>query len=240
MIPLVLVPGHLCDARLYAPQIAALPADVELRIADTGRDATLFGMAERILSDVPGRFMIAGLSLGGMVAMEAMAAAPDRVLGAGLWSTDPLPASEKEVGWRAHMKKGVTAEGLDYFVGRFAANFYRHDAELSARLLPDSTAMMLEAPLAMYLTQSDALDTRRDMRQMLDGWAGPVELAVGTEDRICPPAPHHDLAARLPGAALTEIPGCGHISTLEAPEAVNVSLLRLIDRVRSSLAEGGR
>ncbi|MEL6680120.1 MAG: alpha/beta fold hydrolase [Pseudomonadota bacterium] len=229
MMPLVLVPGHLCDARVYAPQIAALSGTADVIIAETGRDNSIALMAERVLQDAPEQFVIAGLSMGGMVAMEVMLRAPERVLGAALWSTDPHAASDKERAWRAAMKAGVAQHGLAHFVDRFAAAFYRHDDDVSGRLLAPSRTMMLDTPVDVYERQAEALDGRREMIAALEGWAGPVEIVVGAEDRICPPEPHRTLARALPGGSLSVVPGCGHISTLEAPGVVTASLRRLFN-----------
>ena len=54
---------------------------------------------------------------------------------------------------------------------------------------------------------------------------------MGAEDRVCPPRLHRKLAEALADAVLTEIPGCGHIATLEAPETVTDRLRSLADRI---------
>ena len=95
MATVVLVPGHLCDASLYAPQRAAL-AGHEVVLADTRSDDTIGAMADRLLESAPERFVVAGLSMGGMVAMEVMARAPGRLLGACLMDTDPTAARPRE------------------------------------------------------------------------------------------------------------------------------------------------
>jgi pimeloyl-ACP methyl ester carboxylesterase len=158
--------------------------------------------------------------------MEVVARAPDRVLGACLMDTDPTPAREREVAWR----HGLLDESFETYVDTFVGRFYVHDAEVAARLGPGTRARMLATPERVARAQVRALDTRRDMVPLIAGFAGPVEVAVGAEDRVCPPRLHARLAAALPGARLTEIPGCGHIATLERPEAVNERLADLLSR----------
>ena len=226
MVAIVLVPGHLCDASIYAPQVETL-AGHEVTLADTGADDTIGGMADRLLAAAPDRFAIAGLSMGGMVAMEVIARAPDRVLGACLMDTDPTPARDREIAWR----EGLLDQGFETYVDTFVGRFFAHDAEIAARLGPETRTRMLATPEPVARAQARALDSRRDMVPLIAGFPGPVEIVVGAEDRICPPKLHAPLAATLPGARLTEIAGCGHIATLERPAEVNGRLAALLARI---------
>lgn len=222
----VLVPGHLCDDWIYAPQRAVL-AGHEVVLADTTRDDTIGGMADRLLAAVPGPFVVGGLSMGGMVAMEVMARAPERVLGACLMDTDPTAARVREIEWRA----GLLDAGLEAYVETFVGRFYLHDVAAAARLGAETRALMLATPEPVARAQASALDTRREMVPLIAGFPRPVEIVVGAEDRVCPPILHAPLAEALLAARLTEIPGCGHIATLEKPKAVNARLAALLDRL---------
>ena len=197
-----------------------------MTVADTGADDTIGGMAVRLLAQVPDRFVIVGLSMGGMVAMEVIARAPDRVLGACLMDTDPTPARGREIAWRA----GLLDEGFETYVDTFVGRFYAHDAASAARLGPGTRERMLATPEAVARAQARALDRRRDMLPLIAGFPAPVEVVVGAEDRVCPSKLHGPLAAALPDGRLTEIPGCGHIATLERPAAVNERLAALLAR----------
>ncbi|RED18730.1 alpha/beta fold hydrolase [Pontivivens insulae] len=218
---LVLVPGHLCDARLYAPQLADYP---DALVADVTRDDTVVGMAARLLDMAPATFSLAGLSMGGMVAMEVMRQAPDRVTSALLLATDPTPAREKEVAWRADMNDA----GLPAFARTFSQMFFAHDADCATRLRPDAEAMMIEMGGALYLRQSHALNTRPDLREAMASCSVPTLILAGSEDRICPPRLHHDLADTMLNAQLQVIEGCGHIITLERPDRVNAALGQIV------------
>ncbi|MDT8345481.1 MAG: alpha/beta fold hydrolase [Thermohalobaculum sp.] len=230
-LPIVWVPGHLCGAWLYAPQLARFGAAHPTVVADTLQDDDLGAMAERLLAMAPPEFVIAGLSMGGMVAMEAMARAPGRIAGAVLMDTDPTPARPKECAWRADLLAQARRAGLAAYVDRFVPGFVAHDAGVAARLGPLVRTMMLETPLDVALAQARALDRRRDMLGPISGFAGPVEVIVGAADRICPPRLHPPIAASLAQAVLSELPGVGHIATLEAPEAVNARIAALLDRL---------
>ena len=225
MVAVVLVPGHLCTAEwLYAAQMEAL-AGREVVVADTARDDTIGAMADRLLAVAPEHFVIAGLSMGGMVAMEVMARAPQRVLAACLMDTDPTAARPREVEWR----NALLAQGLPTYVEAFTSRFFLHSDEDTARLGPTIRDAMLATPEPVARAQAHALDTRREMAPLIAGFPRPVEILVGADDRVCPPRLHEPLVDVLPAARLTTIENCGHIATLECASDVNTHLVRLID-----------
>ncbi|QPH55506.1 alpha/beta fold hydrolase [Pontivivens ytuae] len=221
---LILVPGHLCDARLYAPQLERFP---EATVAEVTQDDSIAGMADRLLARAPERFAIAGLSMGGMVAMQVMATAPERVTGACLIATDPTPARNKEKAWRAEQQAAVRAQGLGTFIDTFSNAFFAHDPEVAARLGAPVRAMMADTPEAIYRRQSTALDTRPDLRPAMAACPVPTQIVVGSEDRICPPKLHHALADTMPDATLTVIEGCGHLASLERADIVSAAIARI-------------
>ena len=99
LTPLVFLPGMMCDERLFGPQIAALSADREVRFAPISDHDTVQALAAEVLANAPPNFALAGLSMGGIVAMEVVAQAPDRVEKIALLDTNPraeLPAVELE------------------------------------------------------------------------------------------------------------------------------------------------
>ncbi|WP_185803552.1 alpha/beta fold hydrolase [Pontivivens nitratireducens] len=222
---LILIPGHLCDHRLYAPQIAEFD---DVHVADVTRDDDIGAMADRVLANAPDRFDLGGLSMGGMVAMEVMARAPERVRSACLMATDPTAARDKEKEWRAGQQAAVRASGLAAFSEPFQAMFFAHDPSVGERLSETVAQMSDATDEATYHRQSAALNGRRAMLEHLDRCTMPVEVIVGTEDRICPPKLHESLAQALPAARLTQIEGCGHLVSLERPDIVNSALRRVL------------
>src|SRR5215467_3437897 len=78
-LPVVLIPGLNCSARLYAEQIPALWRFGPVQVADHTRDDTMAAIAERILAAAPPRFALAGLSMGGYIALEIVRHAPQRI-----------------------------------------------------------------------------------------------------------------------------------------------------------------
>jgi pimeloyl-ACP methyl ester carboxylesterase len=219
----------MCGPALYAPQRAAL--DRADSVADVGRDDTVAAMAERLLAEAPERFVIAGLSMGGMVAMEVMVRAPERVAGALLMDTDPRSARPVEQAWRADEMADLRAQGPAGYIARFVAKFTAHDPGAAALLGPAMRVQMAQTPVAVIEAQGRALDGRRDLLAALEGFAAPVEVVVGSEDRVCPVRLHTALVEICADAVLTVIPDCGHIATLEKPDAVDARLAALLARV---------
>ncbi|MGF1657860.1 MAG: alpha/beta fold hydrolase [Rubrimonas sp.] len=239
MIPLILIPGHLCDHRLYAGLSPTLARRFDLRLAPPPKQDDIAAMAEAALGLAAGPAAFAGLSMGGMVAMAAIAQAPDRVLGAALFATDPTPARPREIAWRAGLRARVEEEGLATFVDAFLPNCLARDAgDRSAAFPTQARAMMLDAPAARFFAQARALDARRDMLGAVAAFPGPVEIVVGAGDRVCPPLLHRRLAEAAPAAALAELPGVGHLLTMEAPQAATAALERLAARIDPLSAPG--
>lgn len=233
MTTIVFIPGLLCDESLYAPQIAGL-GDRAVQIADTRSDDTISGMAERLLGDGPDRMVLVGLSMGGMVAMEAMVRAPGRIAGALLLDTDPTAARPREIAWREALMEQVGRDGLAPFIADFAPRFFSHSDAARERLLPGVEEMMGAMSADVFLRQSAALNTRSDLRETLSHCPVRTVLMCGTEDRICPPLLHEALAGAMPDIRYEPIPATGHLATIETPDPVNRALAALLAGVAAS------
>lgn len=231
MREIVFIPGHLCGQWLYAPQIAAMAGRARCHVADVTRDDSTGAMAARLLAAFPGPLVLVGLSMGGMAAMEAMAQAPERIAGAMLLDTDPFTARPVERAWRDAERSQVAEEGLAGFAGRFVAKFFGHSSSAAEALGPMVRGRMAAVPHPVFEAQARALDTRRDMLALLDGFAAPVEVMTGAADRVCPAKLHPPIAAACADAVLTTIADCGHLATIEAPETVNARLEALLGRI---------
>ena len=97
--PFVLVPGLLCDALLWRPQIEGLAELADCWVADHTRHETMADIAEAILADSPfDSFALAGLSMGGYIAFELMRRAPNRVRKLALLDTVAAPDTPKRPG----------------------------------------------------------------------------------------------------------------------------------------------
>lgn len=229
MTPLVFLPGMMCDARLFLPQIAALSAARPVVCASFARQDSIAAMAGAVLDLVPGRFAVAGLSMGGIVAMELVRQAPDRVAALALMDTNPLAERpDVQAGRAAQIARALSGDlaGLmaEVFVPRYAG------AQPLPQPVQDTChAMARDLGPQVFARQSVALRDRSDQQQALAGYAGPALVLNGSADQLCPPDRHHLMAGLLPQAARVEIPGAGHLPTLETPEVVTRALVPLLE-----------
>ncbi|MBO6637760.1 MAG: alpha/beta fold hydrolase [Roseitalea sp.] len=222
---LCLLPGMMCDARLFAPQRTALGGLCDIVIGDIGGADTISGLADALLAELPHRFNLAGLSMGGIVALEMARKAPGRVMRLGLLDTSFGPEAGHRKARRDDQIGRVRAGGLrDVLVAEMKPYYLAagHTGEAALNTLFVDMAMQLGPDV--FIRQSLALRDRPDQSETLRRFNGPALVLCGREDRMCPPAIHEQMAALLPDAELVIIEDAGHITTLEAPEAVNAAL----------------
>jgi pimeloyl-ACP methyl ester carboxylesterase len=225
--PLVLVPGLLCTEALYTPQIAALAADgATVSVADHRADDTIAAIATRLLADAPGRFALAGLSMGGYIAMEVMRRAPDRVTRLMLLDTSARPdtatQTENRLRQIALAESGRFDQVAPALFPLFVHERRENDAALRQVVLDMARATGPEA----FIRQQKAIMARPDSRPDLAAVACPTLVVVGAGDRLTPPDLAHEIRELVPGARLETIPGSGHLPTLETPDAVTALMQR--------------
>ncbi len=225
--PLVLVPGLSCNAALYAPQWPALADGRPILVADHTRDDTLSAIVKRLLAAAPPRFALCGLSMGGYVAFEVLRQAPERVTRLALLDTSAKPATPETNIPREQMialaEKGAFDNVTTLLWQKLVAPARLADEQL--RLLV--RGMADEVGAEGFIRQQKAIMLRPDSRPVLAGISIPVLVLVGEEDEITPVAEAQGMAGLVGDAArLAIVRECGHLSTLEAPEAVTGELLR--------------
>jgi pimeloyl-ACP methyl ester carboxylesterase len=223
--PLLLLPGLLCDARLWRDVLPPLAGLAAARVADLTRADSVSGMARdalAVMEDVP-RFAVAGLSMGGYVALEIMRRAPDRVTHLALLDTSARPdtpeQTERRQGLLALSRqgqfKGVTPRLLPLLV---------HASRQQGPVAEDVMAMAERVGAEAFLRQQTAIMGRPDSRPLLPRIAVPTLIACGEEDALTPPALHEEMAALIPGARLVRFAGAGHLPTMEVPDAAATAL----------------
>lgn len=228
----VFLPGTLCDARVFAPQIARFTAaGWRVRVPLIGAHAGgLPGLAADVLARLPARFALVGLSLGGVLAAEMIAQAPRRISHAALLDTgngadDRAARARREADFAA-----AEAMGLENFMREVMLRRYLHPdnrgREPLARAVVD---MALDAGADAWRAQAALLATRRDCSAALAAFEAPALIACGAADAVCSPAAHRAIAAVMPRARLQVFPACAHLPTLEAPEAVAQALAALVE-----------
>jgi pimeloyl-ACP methyl ester carboxylesterase len=231
---LVLLPGLLCDAALWAPQAAALSDRVNVWIADLTRHDSISGMAAAVLREAPvERFALAGLSMGGYVAQEMMRQAPRRVERLALLDTRARPDEPEETERRrALMELAQRERGFVPVTNRMLPLLVHPSRVKDEPLVRTVREMAERVGVAAYLRQQTAIIARPDFRASLASIRCPTLVLCGREDALTPLAFHEEIAAAIPGAELTVIESCGHLSTLERPEEVNAALGAWLERNR--------
>ncbi len=224
LLPVVLVPGLLASARLYAHQIGALWPNGAVQVANHTRDDSMPALARRILAEAPPHFALAGLSMGGYVAFEILRQAPERVARVALLDT-AARADSPEVSAVRRTQMDLAASGrfvevIDALFARVVHPSRREDAALRELM----RLMGTEVGVAGYLRQQTANMTRIDSRPTLAAIRCPTLVLVGDSDQLTPPERAAEIADGIPGARLVVVPDCGHLSTLERPQAVTEAL----------------
>lgn len=221
---LLLLPGLLCDARLWRDTVAGLGDAATCQVADLTQDDTLRGMALRVLETAPPRFALAGLSMGGYVAFEILRLAPQRVTHLALFDTSARPDSVEA----ARRRRGLMALSRS---GQFRGVTPRllpsllHPDAVEGPLGHEVRAMADRVGHDAFLRQQMAILHRPDSRPLLPGILVPSLVAVGEQDTLTPPELAEEMAGLIPGAVLARIPDSGHLPTMEQPEAC-AALLR--------------
>ena len=226
MQTLVMIPGLGSDAAVWRRTIAALNGEVNCLVGDTLCDRSLRGMAQRILDQAPETFALAGVSMGGMVALEMMKIAPERVTRLALIDTN------------------ARADAMVRKLYRYVANlvavtgdFERLSARSVDSLVHPSTPDDVRAELAemgarvgvkTYIRQNRAVAARKDLRPILQSIGVPAAVIVGSEDRLTPIELSQEIHNLTPGSTLHVIPGCGHLPPIEKPAALAAILLGLM------------
>ncbi len=223
-MPVVLVPGLLCSARLYREQTAALWRFGPVMVADHTRDDSMEAIAHRILSQAPPRFALAGLSMGGYIALTIVREAPERVVKLALLDSAARPETPEQTA-RRQPQIALARSGRFSEVSPLTWPLFVHrnrQGDEALKLVVQTMAQ--ETGAEAFLRQQRAIMGRQDARPMLPSIRCPTLVLVGDGDELTPPALAQEIVSGIAGARLAVIPDCGHLSTLERPDAVNEAL----------------
>ena len=219
--PLVLLPGLLCDSSIWAAQEAALARNCSVYpVTHFYGHATLAGMAHAVLQTAPPRFALAGHSMGGRVALQIMAQAPQRVERLALFDTGVVPAAPDEPARRQELIDLARENGMAALAARWLPMIVHAKRLCDADFIAALTQMICRATPEVYADQVNALLTRPDFRPLLPKIACPTLVACGRQDVWSPPAQHEEIAAGIAGARLAIVEDSGHMATVEAPDPV--------------------
>ena len=226
---LILVPGLMCDARVWEDQTRELGLSTTVTIPDHGSADSLGAMAEAIIAAAPARFAIAGHSMGGRVALEVFRRAPERVQGIALLDT-------------AYAARAVGAEGEDEAAKRYALldiakrngtrtmgavwvqKMVHRDRLFETSLMDAILDMFGRKSRDIFAAQIKALLDRPDAEPLLARIKCPALVLCGRQDTWSPVEVHEQMAAKIRDSRLVVIEDCGHMSTMERPAEVTAAM----------------
>jgi pimeloyl-ACP methyl ester carboxylesterase len=220
-LPLILLPGLLCDQALWQNQINHLKDIADCTVADTTRFDNVGSVASDVLCQAPPRFALAGLSMGGYVALEIMRQSPGRVVKLALFDTSARPDTPEQQERRRLLLamsksgqfKGVTPRLLPLLI---------HPDRIGDKELTGIIMEMAErVGHNTFQNQQTAIMNRPDSRPSLVAIHCPTLLIGGRQDAITPPEMIHEMAVGIRNAQAEIIEHCGHLSVLERPDEVN-------------------
>lgn len=220
----VMLAGMMCDARLFAPQADMLAGDYDVLVPPPAPLTTMAELASDILDKAPERFALCGLSMGGIIAMEIMAQAPQRVSHLALLDTNPLAETEAGIIRRNRQIEDVKAGRLAQIMAEEMKPMYLADSPDSSAILDICMEMALACGDEIFITQSLALRDRPDQTDTLKAVTCPTLILQGVEDRLCPADRHQLMHQLIPHAGYIQIEGAGHLPPLEQPEETLAAL----------------
>ena len=223
-LPIVLVPGLICSARIWAPVMPPLWRHGPVMVANHIRDDSMAAIARRILTEAPPRFALAGHSMGGYVALEVMRQAPERATKLALLDT-AARADTPEQTERRRSQIAIAAGGkMKAIVDLQFPNLVHPSRRTDDALRRVCDLMADETGTEAFVRQQNAIIGRPDSRPSLAAIRCPTLVLVGDEDALTPPDRAREIAAAVRGSRLVLVPECGHLSTLERPQEVSRAL----------------
>jgi pimeloyl-ACP methyl ester carboxylesterase len=231
-IPLLMVPGLLCSPRLFARQVAALRDVAEIVVPDwrTAPPAIFDSWdttARWVLDQMPAEtFALAGLSLGGMIAVEIMQIAAGRVTKLALLDTGMRSQTPTEQAIRRARIRLAREGRFELVLGLQMARFIPAYRLADKALVDEVMAMCTETGVEIYQRQEELAAIRVDRRPDLPKIKCPTVVVCGRDDAATPLFMSQEIAAAIAGSELVVIEQCGHLVTMEKPEETNTILRR--------------
>ncbi len=227
--PVVLLPGMVSDARVFAPQIVALSSRAMVQVAHFGAADTIRAMAARVLEQAPAHFALVGHSMGGIVAQEVLRQAPARVTRVALISTTPLAETPAQSAAREPLIARARAGLYDVVLDEALPESLLAPGAARAGLLADLREMARALGAEAFVNHARALQRRRDYQGVLANLGLPALILCGALDPLTPPKRSEFMAGMIAGARLQIIDNAAHFPMLEAPDQVSALLRDFLD-----------
>ena len=230
-LPLLLVPGLMCDHTVWDPLLPHMPAHNACRVVDHGDADSLVQMAVQLLQHAPPNFLLAGHSMGARVVLEVLRLAPERIGGVALLDTGYLPklsgaAGEEEISKRFRLLQIAQAKGVRVMAGEWVQGMV-HPDRLNDHELIERILVMFERKSAdIFAKQIHALIHRLDATEVLASIHVPTLILCGQQDTWSPPAQHEAMHQLVPHGALEVIADAGHMAPMEKPHEVAAAMTR--------------
>ncbi|MFD1789875.1 alpha/beta fold hydrolase [Sphingomonas floccifaciens] len=230
MSRLVILPGLLCDERLFAAQVAAFDGLV-IDGFYAGADS-IGAMADHALSRMPAGAALLGHSMGGRVALEMWRRAPERIAGIAIANSGVHPVRDGEAAARHALLDLGRREGAAALVDRWLPPMVAEGT--AAEVYDPLHAMATDAGVEIFAAQIHALLTRPDAESVLPTLTCPVAIIGAEQDRWSPVVQQRAIADAIPTAELSIVPHAGHMAPAEAPSAFNRAVSDLLARIDST------
>ena len=225
-----MVPGMMCDERIFSPQIEALSQNLEVTIADISNFSSVRELASDVLKKAPKKFSLLGHSMGGIVAMEIYSQEPNRIEKLILMDTNPkAELDEVKLKREPQIREVNKGKLLEVMRDEMKPN-YLAESENKTSVLSVCMDMALNLGPDVFINQSRALQSRLDQQNTIQSIKIPVLIMCGSEDKLCPVERHEMMHNMISDSDLKIINNAGHMPTLEQPrettEAIKEWLMR--------------
>jgi len=215
---LVMIPGMMCDERIFAPQIEGLSDSIRIIVADISGYSTVHELAAEVLKKSPPKFDLLGHSMGGIVAMEMYSQEPNRIEKLVLMDTNPKAELEEVKAMRdPQMKAAREGKLVDVMRDEMKPN-YLDASDNRESILHTCMEMAKSMGTEVFMNQSKALQTREDQQSTLRLIEVPVLVICGSNDKLCPVERHELMHNIINHSELKIINNAGHMPTLEQPK----------------------
>jgi len=212
-----MVPGMMCDERIFSPQIEELSQNLEVTIADISNFSSVRELASDVLKKAPKKFSLLGHSMGGIVAMEIYSQEPNRIEKLILMDTNPkAELDEVKLKREPQIREVNKGKLLEVMRDEMKPN-YLAESENKRSVLNVCMDMALTLGPDVFINQSRALQSRLDQQNTIQSIKIPVLIMCGSEDKLCPVERHEMMHNMISDSDLKIINNAGHMPTLEQP-----------------------